>query len=143
MAAWVRDLPRPVGVLACYDIKAQQLLDVCRELSVAVPEEIAVIGVDNDQLLCDLSDPPLSSVIPDTHRTGHLAAELLDRQMAGKRVSVKGHLIKPIGIETRRSTDVLAIEDPHVANALRIIRERACPEETVSGQRGAGYMPPF
>lgn len=125
MMEWVRKLPRPAGVVACYDIKAQQLLDVCRELNVAVPEEIAVIGVDNDQLLCDLSDPPLSSVIPDTHQTGYLAAELLDRLMMGKNVPPKGHLIKPLGIETRKSTDVLAIEDPHVATALRLIRERA------------------
>lgn len=125
LMAWVRNLARPAGVVACYDIKAQQLLDVCRELNVAVPEEIAVLGVDNDQLLCDLSDPPLTSVIPDTHQTGYLAAELLDRLMSGKKVAPKGYLIKPLGIETRKSTDVLAIEDPHVAMALRLIRERA------------------
>lgn len=126
MAAWIRELPKPIGVMACYDIKAQQLLDVCRELNVAVPEEIAVIGVDNDHLLCNLSDPPLSSVVPDTQRTGYRAAELLDQMMAGKHVAPQANLIKPLGIETRQSTDVLAIEDQHVATALRVIRERAC-----------------
>src|SRR5688572_147553 len=82
MTRWIESLPRPVGIMACYDIRAQQLLDICRELAIAVPEEIAVIGVDNDRLLCDLCEPPLSSVIPDTHRTGFIAASLLDKQMA-------------------------------------------------------------
>ncbi|MBV8881559.1 MAG: XylR family transcriptional regulator, partial [Planctomycetaceae bacterium] len=65
LLSWVRRLPKPVGIMACYDIKAQQLLDVCRENDVAVPEEVAVIGVDNDPLLCGLTSPPLSSVIPN------------------------------------------------------------------------------
>lgn len=122
---WINKLPRPVGIMACYDIKAQQLLDVCRELDVAVPEQIAVLGVDNDRLLCDLAEPPLSSVIPNAHRSGYLAAELLDGLMQGQEVSLEAHLIDPIGIETRQSTDVLAIDDPEVAVALRFIRERA------------------
>ena len=126
LATWLERLPRPVGIMACYDIKAQQVLDVCRELEIAVPEEAAVIGVDNDRLLCDLADPPLSSVICNTHRTGYEAASLLDRMMSGEPVPPEAHLIKPQGIETRQSTDILAIEDPHVAVAARFIREQAC-----------------
>lgn len=126
LVAWVKSLPRPLGIMACYDIKAQQLLDACRDLTVAVPEEIAVIGVDNDHLVCELCMPPLSSVIPDAHRTGYIAAELLDQRMRGKTVATMTHLVKPLGICTRRSTDVLAIEDPDVAAALRFIREYAC-----------------
>jgi LacI family transcriptional regulator len=112
--------------MACYDIRAQQLLDICRELNIAVPEEIAVIGVDNDRLLCDLCEPPLSSVIPDTHRTGFIAASLLDKQMAGEPVEPKSFLIPPVGIQTRQSTDILAIDDPHIAATLRFIRQNAC-----------------
>jgi hypothetical protein len=112
--------------MACYDIKAQQLLDVCRENGVAVPEEIAVIGVDNDPLLCSLTTPPLTSVIPNTHRTGYEAAQLLDRMMGGEKIAAKGHLIPPIGIETRQSTDVLALADREIAAAVRFIREHAC-----------------
>lgn len=126
LAEWIQGLPRPVGVMACYDIKAQQLLDVCRDLGVAVPEEMAVIGVDNDHLICELCTPPLSSVVPDAHRTGYLAAELLDQMMRGQPAANLTNLIKPRGICTRRSTDVLAIEDPDVAMALRFIREYAC-----------------
>ena len=132
LAAWVSRLPRPIGVLACYDIKAQQLLDVCRELDIAVPEEIAVLGVDNDRLLCSLASPPLSSVIPNTHRTGYEAAALLDRMMAGERVPAEAHLIKPLGVHTRQSTDVLALDDPAVAAAVRYIREHACTGIDVS-----------
>jgi LacI family transcriptional regulator len=126
LTRWVASLPRPVGIMTCYDIRAQQLLDVCRELNIAVPEEIAVIGVDNDRLLCDLCEPPLSSVMPDTHRTGFIAASLLDKQMSGEKVAPQAYLIPPLGVQTRRSTDIMAIDDPHIAGALRFIRENAC-----------------
>jgi LacI family transcriptional regulator len=126
IARWIRKLPRPVGIMACYDLRGQQVLEACRQLGVAVPDEAAVIGVDNDELLCELSDPPLSSVIPNTHRTGYEAAALLDALMAGDQVGPQTHLIPPLGIATRQSTDVLAIDDRHVARAVRFIRERAC-----------------
>src|SRR6185503_3539756 len=113
----VRKLPKPVGVMAAYDYRGQQLLDACRRLGVAVPDEVAVIGVDNDDLLCELSDPPLSSVIPNTQRTGYEAARLLAEMMSGKKVKGETHLIPPSGIATRQSTDVLAIDDRNVARA--------------------------
>lgn len=131
LMAWVRQLPKPVGVFACYDIKAQQVLDACREVGAHVPDEVAVLGVDNDPLLCNLATPPLSSVIPNTRRTGYEAASLLDRMMAGDRVGPEAHLIPPLGVETRQSTDSLAIEDRDVAGAVRHIREHACDGITV------------
>lgn len=132
LAEWIGSLPRPVGIMACYDIKAQQLLEVCRDLNVAVPEEVAVVGVDDDRLLCELSDPPLSSVVPNTRRTGYEAARLLDRMMSGETVPPEAHLVPPRGVTTRQSTDVLAIDDPDVASALRLIREGACSGITVA-----------
>jgi LacI family transcriptional regulator len=123
---WVVDLPKPVGILACYDFRGQQLLDACRRNGISVPDEVAVLGVDNDELLCDLTDPPMSSVILNTHRTGYQAAALLDRMMSGESVKAEAHLIEPLGIATRQSTDVLAIEDPDVVAAVRFIREHAC-----------------
>jgi LacI family transcriptional regulator len=122
---WVRQLPKPSGIMACYDLRGQQVLDACRHIGVAVPDEIAVIGVDDDELLCELSSPPLSSVIPNTHRTGYEAAALLDRMMGGARVPGETYLIPPLGITVRQSTDVLAIEDATVAKAVRFIREHA------------------
>lgn len=125
LGRWIRKLPRPVGVMACYDIKAQQLLDLCREHDIAVPEEVAVVGVDNDELLCDLAEPPLSSVICNTHLTGYKAASLLQRQMDGEKIGGEANLLKPTGVATRQSTETLAIDDPEIAMALRFIREHA------------------
>ena len=126
LGKWLKKLPRPVGIMACYDIKAQQILDVCRELDIAVPEEVAVLGVDNDEILCDLSSPPLSSVIANTHRTGEEAARLLDQMMRGQQVGTSPVLVRPLGVRTRQSTDTLAIDNADVASAVRFIRENAC-----------------
>jgi LacI family transcriptional regulator len=125
LGEWLQTLEKPVGLFACYDIKAQQILDLCRELAIAVPEQMAVIGVDNDPLLCNLCTPPLTSVAPDAVRTGYVAAELLDRMLSGEAVPPQPHFIAPLGVETRQSTDILAIEDTDVARALQFIRERA------------------
>ncbi|MGC1273355.1 MAG: DNA-binding transcriptional regulator [Planctomycetaceae bacterium] len=132
MARWIARLPKPAGVMACYDIRAQQLLDACRDAGVAVPDEIAVIGVDNDELLCDLSMPPLSSVVPDSRRAGYEAARLLDQLLAGRKVPAEPVLVPPLGVATRQSTDVLAIDDRDVAQAIRFIREHACDGIAVS-----------
>ena len=132
LAEWLGGLPRPIGIMASYDIQAQKLLDVCREQNVAVPEEVAVLGVDNDLLICDLASPRLSSVICNTKRTGFEAASLLDRMMNGEQVGSKPILVEPIGVETRQSTDILAIDDADVAAALRFIRENAASGINVS-----------
>lgn len=125
IAKWLKSLSKPAGVMACYDIRGRQLLDVCRELGVAVPDEVAVIGVDNDELLCDLAAPPLSSVAPDTRRTGYEAARLLDRLLSGEHVPPGATLVQPLGVVTRGSTDVLAIDDADVSAAVRFIRSHA------------------
>lgn len=123
---WLRGLPRPVAIMGCYDFKAQQVLDACRQLSIAVPEEVAVLGVDDDRLLCELSEPTLSSVIPDTKKTGYAAAELLSRMMSGENVVFEKPLVtQPLGIRIRESTDTLAIEDKAVVRALQFIRRHA------------------
>jgi len=126
LTAWVKKLPTPVGVMACYDIRGRQVLAACRAANRAVPDEIAVIGCDNDELLCDLSVPPLSSVAPDTDSTGYMAAQLLDRMMDGEKIPPTAHLLKPLGVVPRLSTDTLAITDPEMAQAVRFIRTHAC-----------------
>jgi len=125
LIAWLRQLPKPVGIMACYDIRGQQVLDACREAGLAVPDEVAVLGVDNDELLCELAAPPLSSVIPNTRRTGYEAARLLDRMMAGEKIAPQAHLIAPLGVAARQSTDVLAIADRAVVQAVQFIRAHA------------------
>lgn len=123
---WLMTLPRPAAVMGCYDFMAQQVLDACRQRNIVVPEQVAVIGVDNDRLICELSEPTLSSVIPDTKRTGYEAAALLDRMISGETVKTDQPLItQPLGVHVRGSTDTLAIADEEIAKALGYIRRHA------------------
>jgi LacI family transcriptional regulator len=126
LTAWLASLPKPVGVMACNDIRGQQVVTACKSLGLLVPDDVAVVGVDNDEVLCELSDPPLSSVAPNTVRIGYEAAALLEEMMEGRRAPAKPQLIPPLGLVTRRSTDVLAISDRSIAAALRCVREHAC-----------------
>jgi len=126
LAKWVARLPKPIGLLAGHDLSGHQVLNACRQAGVAVPDEVAVIGVHNDELICQLADPPLSSVVPNTHRIGYLAAEILDCMMAKRKAPTSPVLVPPLGIVARRSTDVLAIPDQDIADAVRYVHEHAC-----------------
>ena len=120
---WLESLEKPVGVMACNDARARQVLEACRQMGLNVPEDVAVIGVDNDEIMCELADPPLSSVIQGADRIGDEAAALLESLIAGKRPPAKDRMVGPLGIVTRQSTDVLAIDDTTVLQAVRFIRE--------------------
>jgi LacI family transcriptional regulator len=132
MAEWLQQLPKPIGVLACYDIAGQELLEACKIANLAVPDSVAVLGVDNDELICNLTSPPLSSIQSDATRTGFLAASLLDEVMSGVERAPELHLIEPLRVVTRQSSDILAVTDPIVAGALRLIRERVDEDLAVS-----------
>jgi LacI family transcriptional regulator len=126
IAAWVRQLPKPIGVMTCNDERGLQLLDACRRINVLVPEEVAVIGVDNDEIICNLSNPNLSSVDVNTYNVGYEAAALLHRMIAGEPRTEQSILLAPGVVVTRESTDVLATEDRELADAIRLIRKHAC-----------------
>ncbi len=132
LGIWLAKQPKPLAVFACYDLRGLQVLDACRRNGCPVPEEIAVLGVDNDDVLCNLAPVPMSSVIPNTLRTGYDAAALLDRMMSGEVVNAGAYLAPPLGIATRQSTDITAVEDLHVAQAAQFIRENACLGISVS-----------
>jgi LacI family transcriptional regulator len=132
LASWLRGLPRPVGVLACYDIAGQEVLEACRTARLQVPDEVAVLGVDNDELFCNLTSPPLSSIQLDSIRTGYLAAQILDAMMAGQIVEPGKRPIEPLRIVTRQSSDVFSVDDPLVAAALRFVRDRSDSGPTVA-----------
>ena len=127
LTAGLLALQRPAGLFACSDRHAQRVLDACRRAGIPVPDQLAVIGVDNDEETCRLSDPPLTSVKDDPRRIGFEAARLLDHLMSrsGHRLPTL-RLIPPLGIASRRSTDVTAVEDLKIAEAMRAIRQRAC-----------------
>jgi LacI family transcriptional regulator len=122
LGRWLAGLPKPVAVFACYDILARRVIESCHDLAIDVPEHVAVLGVDDDELLCRLSTPSLSSIIPDARGAGRLAAELLDSVMAGRHVA-REHLLVPRGVALRQSTDVVSVDDPVVTAAARFIRE--------------------
>ncbi len=126
IARWIAALPKPVGILAANDDRGLQVLDACRRVGAIVPEEVAVLGVENDEFLCGLSLPPMSSIDMNSEETGYEAATLLDTLMAGKRPRKSLPEVRPAGVIVRRSTDVLATDDQDVVRAVRYIRAHAC-----------------
>jgi len=130
LARWIGSLPRPIGVFTPGDIHSVRLLEMCEEMNVAVPEELAILGRGNDPVICETVRPTLSSVDLDGRRVGFEAAGLLDRMMAGK-ADDDCIYIPPIRVVVRQSTDLVAIQDPDVAQAVRIIRESACTDINV------------
>jgi LacI family transcriptional regulator len=126
LGVWLSKLPTPVGVMAANDSRGRHVLEACRAYHLKVPDDIAVIGVDNDELLCRLSTPPLSSIEQGARKLGYAAAVLLDEMMDGRKPRQRHFVIDPTGIVTRHSTDVLAIDDPKVRHAMAFIREHAC-----------------
>ena len=120
---WLPKLKPPVGVLAVHDPRASLLVDVCDRLGLRVPDDVAVLGIDNDPLACEFARVPLTSVSRNDHRVGYEAAALLDRLMAGQAASDMEITIAPDGVVRRRSTDTFAIEDPHVKRLVRYVAE--------------------
>ncbi len=125
LGAWLRSLPKPVAVMCCNDDRALQVIEACKLSDLSVPDDVAVLGVDNDVLICDLSDPPISSIALDTEAAGHEAAKLLDHLMKGGPMTGQEIPVRPTHIVTRMSTDMLAVTDREVGAALRFIRHHA------------------
>lgn len=126
LARWLRRLPKPAGVMACTDQLGFWLLDAAARAGIPVPEQVAVVGVENDEALCAMARPPLSSVALDTERIGYEAARMLDRLMRGRAVRERLVRVEPLGVVARQSSDVVAVDDARLARALRVIREQAC-----------------
>lgn len=122
---WLKALPKPVGVMACNDDRSQYVLEACMVAGVRVPEDVAVIGLGNDDLICDLVNPPLSSVALSAERAGYEAAATLDKMMSGREVTSQTIVVRPTHVVTRQSTDVIAVADPAVSAALRFIHQHA------------------
>ncbi len=129
MARWLQSLPKPLGLMAANDDRARQVVEACKVAGILVPSEVGIVGVDNDELVCGLSDPPLSSVAVNFDRAGYEAASALDCLMKGKGTVPARIVVHPTHIVVRRSTDVVAVEDESVAKALRYIRGASRREE--------------
>ena len=126
LVRWIRGLEKPVAIFACNDNRGLQILDACRRASVEVPGEVSVLGVDNDEFLCGLSTPPLSSIDINLERIGFRAAELLQSLMDGKSAPAEPILFPAEAVVARRSTDSFAVDDAEFAGVLRYLRENAC-----------------
>ena len=122
---WLKSLPKPVGVMACNDACGREVLQACATAGLHVPDDVAVVGVDNDELLCELSEPPLSSVALNLEPAGYEAAMLLEAMMSGQPKSHGTVLVRPIRVVARRSSEVISQDDPLVVAALRFIRDHA------------------
>jgi len=126
LAAWLTRLPKPVAILACNDTRGQQIITACRDLGISMPSDVSVIGVDNDEILCRLSRPTLTSIAPDSEGIGRMASEMLTGMLNGETVEVRLYNHPPLRVVERQSTDITTAEDPVVLTASRIIRDRAC-----------------
>jgi LacI family transcriptional regulator, galactose operon repressor len=124
LARWMGRLPTPIGVFACDDDRGREVLEACKLAGLNVPEDVAVVGVDNDEVFCELADPPLSSVALNAETAGYRAAALLDEMMQGREVKRQHIVVEALGIVRRRSTDIVAVDDEDIANALQFIRSQ-------------------
>ena len=139
LAEWLHTLPKPVGVMVNHDTQGIQLLDAARRGGIRVPDEVAVVSVDNDSVLCDIAAVPLSSLDQQVQTVGFRAAKLLDRMMRGGKIKAKNYFTEPGDIVVRQSSDVIAVADESVARAIRFVRENACKGVNVADvARAAG-----
>jgi LacI family transcriptional regulator len=125
LAKWLQEIPKPVALFACNDVRAHQVLNACNIHRIAVPEEVAVLGVDNDTVICELTHPQLSSIDPNAMNIGYEAAALLHRMIQGQPLPEAPLVVAPKGVVPRHSSDVLAIQDHDVANAIQHVRDHA------------------
>ncbi len=122
---WLAALDGPVGLMTCADDCSQYVVEACKIADIQIPDQVSILGVDNDDMVCDLSDPPLSSISLDFVSAGYEAAELLDQLIEGQTPSQTCITVRPSHVEIRASTDVLTVDDPDVAAAVRFIRQHA------------------
>jgi LacI family transcriptional regulator len=122
---WIEDLPHPIGIMVCTDQWASWTIEACRLAGLSIPETVSLVSVDNDKLICLLNEPQLSSVVPDFEQVGYTAAAQLHAWIATGQTPPPHTRIPPRGVVVRRSSDLVATEDPVVRKALGLIRERA------------------
>ena len=136
LSTWLRQLPKPVGILAANDTRGRHVIEACRIADIEIPDEVAVIGVDNDEQICEMTDPPMSSIATDNEGCGYRAAEMLDALMKGACRKQRIDYYGPLYVVQRRSTEIMMIDDKVVARAIAFIRLNATSSITVSDVAG-------
>lgn len=128
---WLHELPKPVALFCCDDTHAQFIAEICKMESIDIPDEISLMGVDNDELLCNISDPPISSIELDVNKGGYMLGKLLHRQITKELDGPFSVVINPVRIELRQSTEKHNIQDPNVLKIVKYIEEHCDSELTV------------
>lgn len=122
LAAWLAKLPKSVGLMAANDVRGRQVLDTCVMAGLSVPDQVAVLGVDNDELICATTNPPMTSILRDTEGSGYYAAQMLDRMMRGKNRKTEALQYGPLRVVGRQSTERLQFTDRLAVRAVEFIR---------------------
>lgn len=123
LSKWLKSLPKPIALMACDDNQGVHITEACKQNNIRVPQEVAVLGVDNDVMLCELSDPPLSSIELDIERAGYDTARAMDLMITGRAKFYRDILVPPLKVVTRNSTDIYASQDDYVATVLDFIHK--------------------
>jgi LacI family transcriptional regulator len=135
---WLSRLPKPIGVLASSDDIGRFVLEAAKYINVNIPASLAVMGIDNDELICELCDPPLSSITRNVEKAGFQAAEVLDQMVSGRQKNPDNIYIEPVSVVSRESTSFFAVEDPVVLKAIKFIQNNYRREMYVEDV--AGYV---
>jgi LacI family transcriptional regulator len=139
LADWLAKLPRPLGIMACNDDCGAQVAEACKLAGIVVPDAAGIVGVDNDEVVCGLADPPMTSVAVNFERAGYEAAQALDQLLRKSKKVPSKIKVQATHLVARRSTDVVAVEDEHVARALRFVRDhvkRSFSVNEIAGEAG-------
>jgi len=123
ISAWLNSLPKPIALMTCDDNQGNHIIEAAGHAGIRIPEEIAVLGVDNDEMICDLSDPPLSSIELDTEKSGYEAARLMEQMIGAKMCTAPDITVKATQVITRHSTDIFASKDKYIVSALKYIHD--------------------
>jgi LacI family transcriptional regulator len=121
LSDWLKSLPKPIAIMACDDNQGHHITEAARHAAIRIPEELAVLGVDNDEMVCDLSDPPLSSIELDSEKSGYEAARLMEQMIENKIFCARDIIVKATQVVTRHSTDIFASKDKYIVSALKYI----------------------
>lgn len=121
LSVWLKSLPKPIALMTCDDNQGHHITEAARHAGIHIPDEVAVLGVDNDDMICDLSDPPLSSIELDSEKSGYEAARLMEQMIEEKTCSGPDIIVKGTQVITRHSTDIFASKDKYIVSALKYI----------------------
>lgn len=132
LSDWLLKLPKPIAMFTCDDNQAIHIAEACNLAGIRVPDDVAILGVDNDEMVCNMSNPPTSSIALDTENAGYKVAELMENMILNKDFQYHDVMVETTGIISRQSTDIFAVNDLQVLKALKFIRDNVSQKCQVS-----------